>query len=243
VDEIDILWHAEAKYRTGFHADDKMVTVPNIFAKLDGIPYGDTNKYLKDIQGKLTPNSIYYRLTPFFKPSYGMNDFTGYFVGTRLDLARIKSDRNVNKYAHLPDHVQDLIFQKMQEVIDSGYLKVKFPDIMHLTIKVGTMLPTNMLQLIQNFDFTKEVPKLVVIHSTKSQFTVYECILLLLLNFMGFDILIYTPTGYKNVESFLDNRAFEEYNIGEFQYNLTPPNMKIPKAKSTNKIFGIFRKK
>jgi hypothetical protein len=60
---------------------------------------------------------------------------------------------------------------------------------------------------------------------------------------MGFDILIYTPTGYKNVESFLDNISFEEYNIGEFQYNLTPPNMKIPKAKSTNKIFGIFRKK
>jgi hypothetical protein len=59
---------------------------------------------------------------------------------------------------------------------------------------------------------------------------------------MGFDILVYTPTGYKNVESFLDSRAFEQYNIGEFQYNLTPPTMKIPKVK-INKKFGFFRKK
>jgi hypothetical protein len=242
IDEIDILWHVESKFRPGFASDEKSVTVPNIFAKLDGIPFGETNKYLKEIQGKLTPNTVYYKLTPFFKPSYGMNDFTGFFNGNRLDLARIKLNSNINKYTHLPDNIQDLIFQKMQEVIDSGYLKVPYPDIMHLVIKVGTMLPTNILQLVQNYDFTKEIPKIVIIHSTKTPFSVYECIFLLLLNFMGFDILVYTPTGYKNVESFLDSRAFEQYNIGEFQYNLTPPTMKIPKVK-INKKFGFFRKK
>lgn len=242
-EEIDLLWNAESKYRPGFSSDEHTVTVPNIFAKLDGIPYGDTNKYLKEIQNKLTPNSIYYKLVPFFKPNYGLNDFTGYFNGTRLDLARIKLNNNINKYSHMPDNVQDLIFQKMQEVIDSGYLKIKYPDIMHLTIKVGTMLPNTILQLIQNYDFTKEVPKIVVIHSNKIPFSVYECILLLFLNFTGFDILIYTPTGYKNIETYIDNRAFEQYNIGEFKYDLVPPNMKIPKLKAkSNKKFGFFRK-
>jgi hypothetical protein len=242
IDEIDILWHVESKFRPGFASDEKTITVPNIFAKLDGIPFGETNKYLKEIQGKLTPNTVYYKLTPFFKPAYGMNDFTGFFNGNRLDLARIKLNPNINKYTHLPDNIQDFIFQKMQEVIDSGYLKLPKPDIMHLVIKVGTMLPNNILQLIQNYDFTKEIPKVVIIHSTKTAFSAYECILLLLLNFMGFDILVYTPTGYKNVESFLDSRAFEQYNIGEFQYNLIPPTMRIPKAKPSKK-FGFFRKK
>ena len=103
------------------------------------------------------------------------------------------------------------------------------------------MLPNNLLPLIQNFDFTKDIPKIVIIHSTKIPFSAYECILLLLLNFIGFDIIIYTPTGYKNIETYIDNRAFEQYNIGEFNYNLVAPNMKIPKAKPL-KRFGFFRK-
>lgn len=240
-EEIDLLWTAESKYRPGFSSDEHTVTVPNIFAKLEGVPYGDTSKYIKEIQNKLTPHSVYYRFIPFFKPNYGINDFTGFFNGNRLDLAKIKLNKNINKYSHMPDNVQDLIFQKMQEVINSGYLKIKQPDIMHLTIKVGTMIPNNILQLIQNFDFTKDIPKIVIIHSTKTSFSAYECIFLLLLNFIGFDILIYTPTGYKNIENYIDNRAFEQYNIGEFNYNLVAPNMKIPKAKPLKK-FGFFRK-
>lgn len=238
-EEINLLWSADAKYRTGFSSDENTVTVPNIFAKLDGVPYGDTNKYWKDIQSMLTPNTVFYRLTPFFKPTYGQNDFTGYFNGNRLNLAQIKSNMNINKYAHLPDHIQDFIFQKMQEVIDSGYLKIKYPDIMHLVIKTGTLIPSNILQLIQNFDFTKEIPKIVIIHVSKNPFSAYECILLLLLNFLGFDILIYTPTGYKNIDNFVDIRAFNQYNIGEYEYNTSPPNLKIPKAKS--KKFGFFK--
>jgi hypothetical protein len=240
-EEISLLWTADSKYRPGFHSDENTVTVPNIFAKIEGVPYGDTGKYWKDIQSMLTPNTVFFRLTPFFKPTYGQTDFSGYFNGNRLDLARIKGNPNVNHYMHLPDHIQDFIFQKMQEVVDSGYLKVQYPDIMHLLIRVGTTLPNNILELVQNFDFTKEIPKLVVIHVSKNQFSVYECIQLLLLNFLGFDILIYTPTGYRNIENFIDLRAFESYNVGEYQYNIAPPNMRIPKPKS--KKFSFFKKK
>lgn len=241
-DEIDILWNEESKYRPGFASDENTVTVPNIFAKLDGVPMGDTNKYVKDIQNKLTPNSMGYNLVPFFNPKYGLNDFSKYFNGINLDLAKIKLDNNVNKYMYLPDHVQDFIFCKMQEVINSGYLKIKYPDIMHLTIKVGTLLPPDILKLVQNYDFTKEIPKIVVVHANRNPFSVYECIYLLLLNFLGFDILIYTPTGYKNIENYIDSRAFEQYNIGEFNDKVIPPRLKVPKAKK-NTGFGFFRKK
>ena len=241
-EEINLIWNAEAKYRPGFASDEHTVTVPNIFAKLNGVPNGDAPKYWKEVQNMITPNSVLYRLTPFFKPIYGINDFTGYFNGTRLDLASIKKNPNINKYAHLPDSVQDLIFQKMQDIIDSKYLKLPYPDVMHLTIKVGTMLPNDVLQLIQNYDFTKEVPKVVITHTNKTPFTAYECILLLLLNFIGFDILIYTPTGYKNIDAFIDIKAFEEYSIGEYIYDIVPPHsLKVPKNKG--KLFGIFRKK
>jgi hypothetical protein len=241
-DEINILWNEESKYRPGFASDENSVTVPNIFAKLDGIPMGDSSRYVKDIQGKLTPNSMVYYTTPFYRVAYGMNDFSRYFMGVNLDLAKIKLDASVNKYTYLPDHVQDLILYKMQEVINSGYLRVQYPDIMHLTLKVGTTLPMDALRLIQSYDFTKEIPKLVVVHANRNPFSVYECIYLLLMNFLGFDILVYTPTGYKNIETYLDPRAFEQYDVGEYKYDFSPPRLKVPKAKKSNG-FGFFRKK
>ena len=116
----------------------------------------------------------------------------------------------------------------MQEVIDSGFIMVPDSDIIPLVLTAGLNIPNNILQIIQQFDFTKDIPKIVIVSNGKQTFEAFECILLVLLNAIGFDIIVYTPTGYKNLETFIRSEAFQEFNHGEYKYDFVPQKLKLP---------------
>ena len=127
------------------------------------------------------------------------------------------------------DDIQYLLFHKMQEVIDSGFIDVPEQDIVPLVINTVLNHPQPLLQLLQQFDFTKDIPKIVIVANGKQTFAVFECILLVLFNMIGFDIIIFTPTGYKNLETYIRPEAYESFNLGEFKYDFRPENLRIPK--------------
>lgn len=68
--------------------------------------------------------------------------------------------------------------------------------------------------------------------------TIFDCIYLLFLNLIGFDIVIFTPTGYRNIEKFIMDSSFENHIIGEFMFNLKAPNFKT----STTEKKGFFER-
>lgn len=244
-EELGLMWHQEAKYRTGFDSKENYVIVPNLFAKISGINKGDIQAYYKEIQFKLSPLSVYYRQVPFFKPAMTNDYYTTFYSGTTINIEALKHSK-YNKYDYMNDDIQYLIFNKMQEVVDSGFLNVPQSDLLPLVIKTGLNIPNNLLQILQSFDFTKDIPKIVIISNGKQTFAVFECILLLLFNMIGFDIIVYTPTGYKNLESYLKPEAFQTFTLGEFKYDFTPQNLKPPKEIPHEKtsLFGrIFKGK
>lgn len=242
-EEIDILWNQEAKYRTGFSSDNNIVTVPNIFAKISGINDGDESEYWKNVASKITPSSTVFKSLPFFVPS-GADNYNGFFKGNNIDIQKLMQSPH-NRYNYMNDNIQYFIFSKMQEVIDSGFINLPYPDIMHLTIKTGLSLGTDILRVIQNYDFTKDIPKIIIIDNIQQTFNVYECIYLVLLNLMAFDIIIYTPTGYKNLENYVSPQAYETYTMNRFRDNLhIPSNLHSFKQSGGGGIFGgLFRRK
>jgi hypothetical protein len=96
--------------------------------------------------------------------------------------------------------------------------------------------------MLQKYDYTKYIPKIVIIDAIEPTFTKVECIQLVLLNLLGFDIIVYTPTGYRNLETFIDDSAFESYNQGDFIYNLTVPRFRIPDRIPEPDSGGFFGK-
>ena len=60
---------------------------------------------------------------------------------------------------------------------------------------------------------------------------------------IGFDIIVYTPTGYKNLESFIRPEAFQTFILGEFKYDFSPQSLRIPKEIPHEKesLFGKER--
>ncbi len=240
-EEIDILWHQPSKYRTGFAAEDSRVTVPTIFAKISGVKDGNLNAYWNNVKWKLSPNTKIMYKSPSYR-KYGethLDVYNPYYIGEQIQIEKLKAS-NLNKYSYLSDSLQLLVFNKMQEAVDSGFFKIDSKELVPLVLYVGTNLDREILKLLQKYDFTKDIPKLVVLDVIEDTFSKIECIQLVLCSLLGFDIVIYTPTGYKNIETFVNDSAFENYTMNEFKYNVHIPKFKIPDEIPEPKDEGFF---
>ena len=238
-EEIAILWKQEARFRPGFATAGNLVSVPNIFAKISGVQDGDTGKYWDGVRDKLTPETILIIKQPN-KTETSATDLSVYrqfYRNGEIDTEKLKSSM-LNKYSYLPDRIQDMLFYKLQETCSSRFLKLEGDELMCSVLHYGMNLSREFLQMVQQFDFTKKIPKLIYIDTIEDTFTLEECIQTVLCSLIGFDVLIYTPSGYKNLETYVKNDAFEEHIMNQFLYKTEIPKFKIPSEDKNSGFFG-----
>lgn len=243
-DEIGILWKEQAKFRSGFTTAGNLVTVPNIFAKISGVQDGNMGAYWDMVRAKLTPETILTinKPQPSQQSATDLSAYRAFYRNGEIDAEKLKAS-TLNKYSYLPDRLQDMLFYKIQEAISSGFFKLTGDELMCAVLHYGMSFDKELLRLIQGFDFTKEIPKLVYIDAIEDVFTLGECIKAVLCSIIGFDVIIFTPTGYKNIEAFVKNDAFEEHIMNEFVYNVEIPKLKIPAEEKSSGLFSrIFKK-
>ena len=238
-EEIAILWKQEARFRTGFATAGNLVSVPNIFAKISGVENGNLNNYWEDVRQKLTPDTflIVKKKNPENEPVEDLSVYRQFYRNGQYDFEKFKAS-TLNKFSYLPDRIQDLLFYKLQEVVSSGFLKLEGDELMCSVLNHGMNLTKSFMQMIQRFDFTRTIPKLIYIDAVEDTFLLWECIQLVLCNLIGFDILIYTPTGYKNLETYVSPDAFEEHIMNQFLYDVEVPKFKIPSEEKSGGFFG-----
>ncbi len=237
-EEIDILWKEESRFRQGFSTSGNLVSVPNIFAKISGVEDGNLDKYWENIRKKLTPSTILIEKKANAQvQAPDLSAYRSFYRNGEIDTEKLKASQ-INKYSFLPDRTQDMLFYKLQEACSSGFLKLQGDDLMCSVIHYGMSFNKEMLRLIQLFDFTREIPKLIIIDAVEDTFTLQECVWIVLFNLIGFDVLIYTPSGYKNLETFVKNDAFEEHIMNKFLYNVEVPKFKIPSEDKNSGFFG-----
>ena len=243
-EEIGILWKEEARFRTGFSTAGNLVSVPNIFAKISGVSGGDVGKYWDEVRSRLTPDTIL-KIKKQGAQQNGSPDLSAYrsfYRNGEIDAERLKAS-TLNKYSFMPDRLQDMLIYKLQETASSGFLKLEGDELMCSVIHFGLGMGKEFLQLVQRFDFTRQIPKLIYIDTVEDTFTLEECVQTVLCSLIGFDVLIYTPTGYKNIETFVKSDAFEEHIMDQFLYNMEVPKLKIPSEEKSSGFFGkLFRK-
>lgn len=238
-EEISILWKQEARFRTGFTTSGNLVSVPNIFAKISGVEDGNMNAYWDDVRDMLTPETILIikKPNPAENASEDLSAYRQFYRNGEIDTEKLKAS-TMNKYSYLPDRIQDMLFYKLQETVSSNFIKLQGDELMCSVLHFGMNLGKDFLQLVQRFDFTKTIPKLIYIDTVEDTFTLSECIQTVMCNLIGFDVLIYTPTGYKNIETFVSVDAFEEHIMNQFVYQTEVPKFKIPSAKKGGGLFG-----
>ncbi|MCM1525287.1 MAG: YceG family protein [Ruminococcus sp.] len=245
LDEIFILWDQQAKYRSGFavRGGDRVI-VPTIFAKLNGVDDGDMKRYWDMVEELLTPDTIFISKGAAYKrPDLNVSRlYSAYHDGNRLNIPKLKASP-LNKFTYLSEELQDLIFEKMQEVIDEGMLRLDSPaETVDHVMYTGLNLDKTILRCLQRYDFTKDIPKMIVVDAVEDVFSKVESTQLLLFSYLGFDVLIMSPCGYRDIEVYVDSGAFETHTLNEFVYNVNVPRFKIPtEAKKKKQKNGIFK--
>lgn len=226
-DEVGQLWREEAQYRPSFRTEGGVVYVPNLFSKVCGVDKGDLELYWNRIREMVTENTYLATSVPFLQvngPSMSAPQARSFLHNGKLDPKALKSSR-FYRYDYLAGDIQDYILEKIQALIDYDLIVDGGEDLPAAMLSVLMNLDKELLRLLQNFDFTREIPKFLVVDVTETVFTLEECILLAFLNLVGFDVAVFTPTGYRNLEKHLRPDSFDSLTVGTYEFDLTVPDL------------------
>ena len=226
-EEIALLWEQEMRFRPNFNVTDSIVTLPVLFAKVSGVKEGRVPEYWSELKKLMTPDTIVIKGAPYIRRE-DSNPIKAYVAGClkngKLLRDKIK-EHSCYAYGVLREEVQEHILDKLQMLIDSQVIEGTFQNGTEFTI-TATILNLNrdIVRLIQKFDFTQKNPKLIYINTSEGMISQEDSILTAFLNLVGFDVVFFVPTGYQCVEKYFAKKVMEEYQIGEYLYDLSIPN-------------------
>lgn len=241
-EEVSLLWNEEARIRAGFRVEKQTVYIPNLFTKISGTPE-DINEYwnMIDSMSNVPLVKLYSKL-PFSNIKFDTAELAS------IDLAFENHDRlsydnlknhSMYPFEHLSDALQKQIFDKINLLINENILLNKNSKYLHLKIVYTIFnLDKDLLHLIQTFDYPSNVPKLLIYDPDEVTFSESDAIIMSFLYLFGFDICVFTPTGYNNFEKFIEPSYYNIFKLTKKQFNLELPNRgKSHSSKSNNKGF------
>ena len=238
-EEIPILWDQELKYRPSFETANGEVTLPTIFAKVSGVKNSDAIGYWSSIRQLLTEDTILIDRVPRIsrQDDNPLKPYaTQFWRNNRLQKTAIKRC-SAYQYNLLRESVQEYILDNLEQFINSRIIKGTFENgTEYIILSTLLNLAKDVQQLLHKFDFTKKNPKVVYVAAEDKSFSQEDAITMTFLNRLGFDVLVFVPTGYQCFEQYFQNPICVEHQIGEYLYCLTPPPMtSIPAGGSKRK--------
>lgn len=243
-EEIGLLWDQELKYRPGFSAEGDTVTVPVLLEKICGIKDGPILPYWLEIKKLVTPETTLVTKLPWQTglEANPMKPYATQFLRQgRLQREKIKQHKDY-PYGILRPKIQDYLLDKLQVLLDEKLIAGTYQNGTEYTIVSMILgLPKDLLRRIQNFDFTKKNPKLIIISTTEETLSLEDSILVAFLNLVGFDILFFVPTGYQSIEKYFQKPFANEHQLGPYRYDLQVPDFRTLHEggkSSIRKLFG-----
>ena len=225
-EEISVLWDEDLKYRPNFSVRNGTVTLPVIFAVINGVKDGSVYAYWDSIRKLITPDTAVIRAFPHLSGTSRkkLKPFTKeFFINGRLQKTRIKSHR-AYQYGFLREPMQDYLLDCLQKLIDQKIIKGTGENGMeHTVIAVALNLEKDILRMIQRFDFTRKNPKLICIAAGETALSLEDDITLAFLSQIGFDVVIFAPTGYQCAERHFNRSLAVSHQIGGYMFDLEVP--------------------
>ena len=244
--EIEEFWDLELKERPGFEIQKNVVRMPTLFSKLSGVNQLDEESYWLNIKEKfMTPETFVYESLPHANPST-VSMVSGYVTSFlrngKLVRDLIKTHRCYTYNLLRPD-IQDHMLDKIQEILDERLIREAGPNsTAYMVVAAALSLPKEIWRLIQQFDFTRKNPKILVLHASESTGSLQDAVQLLFLNKIGFDVLFCVPSGYQCVEQWYSVPIVDDHPVGSYEYNYRVPDFRKVGKQSRQGLFGFFKR-
>ncbi len=152
----------------------------------------------------------------------------------------IRSHILYKKMLTLRIDAQNFILTKLEEVFaPSNCALFSFPVTDKERCRLMAAIFTaedKLLNLIEGYDFTADIPKIIIYLNSRDTFSTDDAMLIGLLRTMGLDILIFSPNGANNIELAISDRFINQIKLDEFIYDLP---LKAPNKKGSffSKLF------
>ena len=234
-EELSHLVFTEAWMRPNYRNNDKEVHIPNLFVKLNGVPDDESGYEVLVSELKSEGNDCENSQTYFLHTQPDSNQsgihFRRHDVRSSLQHA-LNQDGGLNANAlqrsllakdfnFINRNAQQVLFMKINELLIGKDLFVQplnQQDKLLALNAIFTLWRPTIFELLHNFDFCTVIPKLVVFSGVKdardSDFRV--AVILMLANLLGFDVLVFTPTGFAGIENFLHTNQLTVHTLGSF---------------------------
>lgn len=240
-EDVTGLWSEEIKMRTGYRIENGKVIVPTLYAQITGLGNFSKRSYI-DFVSDLTQNSMC-------------------FVTEALEISPIKlkgdsslktmSDKHFNKkfaekvlsmtpLSILSQEKQNLLVEKANEMIK----KYKFNSIWDVLTFAGILfaIPEALAQLIHVWDLTKVNPKIVMVLTGTRKLESKEEVMLQYLHAIGFDVLLFVPTGYGLVTEDLLRSGLQKIDLSNYNFSIQYSEIVSNRKGLLNRLFHRLAK-
>lgn len=234
-EEVYLLWDQELKYRPKFEVLGSEVVLPVLGARILGVKNRDTDAYWREIRKLCTEDTVVFAPDKMRSYHLSIRQYAaGFLKNKKLLRSKIKEHKGY-MYGLYREETQEYVLDKIEELINQQLIKGTFVNGMEYTIlAVGLSMEAEWMRRIQNFDFTKKNPKLLLIACGEEDFSLEDSILVALLSIIGFDVALFVPTGYRVLERNYTRPFLLEHQAGEFLYDLTMPALQRTNGSSSS---------
>lgn len=138
------------------------------------------------------------------------------------------------------DLTEDFILNKINETIKDKSL---FVDQLNTNEKIIDfvwnilLLKDEIVQLIDSFDFVNDIPKLTIFLNEKTVLSKEDCYVLGFLNKIGIDIIVFSPAGLSDIQSYISTDVFSLIRLEKMNYEENYNNLKTLKKEGLFKRF------
>ena len=95
--------------------------------------------------------------------------------------------------------------------------------------------------LLQNFDFPYKIPRIVIFHDNQEVFNKNDAIRVAFFVLSGFDVVIFTPSGYNDIEVVLNDFIYDVNKLESYDSNIKlKDRIKYKKTKKKGFFENLF---
>ena len=238
-DEIFILSEAPLYLREGFTDENNVVYLPVLFAKIEGVSnhLQDYAKKIHQLQRRnYTHVSTKFPLLPLQKSNmqFHVRDAS---TNGQLDPEKIMQ-LSIWPFKNMALGAQRNIAKTMIRLIESEYIG-PLPGQsrqVHEQYLFGQMLltPLEIMRLYQQFDYSAMNPTIIIFKEEHSgEMQRQDAVLLLFLNMLGFDVLIFSPDATLSIENYITGNLLNTHRLEKVSFDETLAHLSTLRSKMT----------